>query len=74
MTGQTMEVVLAKLNRRLSSSRRSIILFMDHAGYHPNDLAGRFSNMKVVFLPSNTTSVLQLLDLGIIQNFKVTFC
>ena len=65
-----MEAVLGKLNRRLSASKRSILLFMDNAGCHPEDLIGKFSNM---FLPANTTSVLQPLDLGIIKNFKAYY-
>ena len=39
MTGEIMEAVLVKLNHRLSSSGRSIILFMGNAGCHPADLA-----------------------------------
>ena len=73
MTGEIMEAVLVKLNRRLSSTNRSIILLMDNAGCHPEALAGKFSNIKVVFLPPNTTSRLQPLDLGIIKNFKVHY-
>ena len=46
MTGLIMEAVLAKLNHRLSSSGRSVILLMDNAGCHPDDLAEKFSNIK----------------------------
>ena len=49
MTGAIMEAVLTKLNNQLSSSGRSIILLMDNAGCHPGNLAGKFSNIKVVF-------------------------
>ena len=73
MTGAIMETILTKLNHRLSCSNRSIILLMDNAGCHPKDLSTKFSNIKVTFLPANTTSKLQPLDLGIIQNFKVHY-
>ena len=75
MTGNIMHNVLTKLNAKMKSEKRSTLLFIDGAGCHPESLAepGKYSNIKVVFLPPNTTSVLQPLDLGIIKNFKVYY-
>ena len=73
MSGEILESVLTKLNHRLASTSRKVLLLMDNAGCHPEDLKDKFSNIKIIFLPANTTSRLQPLDLGIIQSFKVHY-
>ena len=64
MTSEIMEKILGSLNGRLS---RTILLLMDNAGCHPQYLQTKFNNIRICccFLPANTTSKLQPLDLGI---------
>ncbi|XP_057305262.1 tigger transposable element-derived protein 4-like [Hydractinia symbiolongicarpus] len=68
-----METVLTRFNRKLVLEDRKVILFLDNAPCHPESIIGQFSQIKIVFLPKNTTSRLQPLDAGIIQNFKVKY-
>ncbi|GBL94746.1 hypothetical protein AVEN_244732-1 [Araneus ventricosus] len=44
---------------------------MNNATSHPDDL--KLKNINLVFLPPNTTSMLQPLDQGIIRSFKVGY-
>ena len=52
----------------MRQANRQIVLLLDNAPSHPTELD--CSNIKVVFLPANTTSKLQPLDQGVIQNMK----
>jgi len=51
----------------MRQSKRKVLLIMDNA---PSHLLPKMSNVKLHFLPPTTTSHLQHLDAGIIQNFK----
>ena len=52
------------------SSRLSYFGFWDNATCHPETLQARLTNIKIVFLPKNTTSGLQFLNASIIRSFK----
>ena len=73
MESGILEKILSNLNRRLKTQNRRILLLMDNAPCHPEDLDEKFTQINVVFLPANTTSLLQPLDLGIIQAFKLKY-
>ncbi|CAB4015343.1 tigger transposable element-derived 6-like [Paramuricea clavata] len=73
MESEILEEILINLNRRLKTQNRRILLFMDNAPCHPEDLGEKFTQIKVLFLPANITSRLQPLDLGIIQEFKLKY-
>lgn len=45
-----------------------VLLLVDNVSSHPEDL--HHPNVKIVFLPPNTTSLIQPLDQGIISTFK----
>ena len=57
----------------IEKDNRRILLFMDNAPCHPEGLDDKFPQIKIIFLPKNTTSRLQPLDLGIIQTFKLKY-
>ena len=47
-----------------------MLLFLDNAPSHPHL---SLKNVKLAFLPANTTSVSQQMDQGIIQTLKLKF-
>ncbi|GBM08661.1 Tigger transposable element-derived protein 1 [Araneus ventricosus] len=61
MSTEIMSDWLVELNNKMKiKQKRKIILFMDNATSHPDDL--KLKNINLVFLPPNTTSMLQPLD------------
>ena len=71
MTGDFFTEWVKGINSLMKRQKRKILLFLDNATSHSHDL--EFSNVKLKFLPANTTSVLQPLDQGIIWAFKARY-
>lgn len=68
MTSVIFEEYLYEWNRKLQDRGRNVLLFVDNCSAHPTNL--QLSNIKIEFLPPNTTSLMQPMDMGIIKNLK----
>ena len=68
MTGEIFARYMKRLNEKMKSQCRTIIVFMDNCAAHPPSMS--FSNIQIQFLPANTTSRLQPMDQGVIRSFK----
>ena len=67
MTSQIFSDWLTSINNKMRIQGRNILMLIDNCSAHPEL---QMSNVKLVFLPPNTTSKLQPCDAGIIQNLK----
>ena len=70
MTSKLFSEWCDKLNSKMRASKRKILLFVDNCSAHP---PVTLSNLKLVFLPPNTTSRLQPCDAGIIATVKAHY-
>ncbi|XP_018900654.2 tigger transposable element-derived protein 4 [Bemisia tabaci] len=68
MTGNEFIRWLRVFDATMGAQNRKIVLFIDHCPAHPPDVS--LSNIELVFLPANATSILQPLDQGIIKVLK----
>lgn len=71
MTSDIFENWLRKLDRKFERESRKILLLVDNSPAHP-----KLKNLRAItlkFLPPNTTSRLQPMDQGIIQNLKTLY-
>ena len=64
MTGDILESILSKLNRQMVSKNCKILLFMDNAGCHPEELRTKFSNIQICFFASQHHLYSATLGLG----------
>lgn len=67
MTRALFEEYLNELNEQLITQGKKILALVDNFSGHKIE---NLSNIELMFLPENTTSVLQPLDLGVISSFK----
>ncbi|GFO33973.1 tigger transposable element-derived protein [Plakobranchus ocellatus] len=68
MTCDTFISWLQKLDRKFLLQGRSVAMIVDNCPAHPS--VDNLKAIKLVFLPPNTTSILQPCDHGIINSFK----
>ncbi|XP_056649105.1 tigger transposable element-derived protein 4-like [Diorhabda sublineata] len=62
---------LRNLNQEMKAQKRKILMFVDNCTAHNN--MPELSHIKLVYLPAYTTSKLQPMDQGIIDNFKIYY-
>lgn len=71
MTSEIFEKELRSWDIQLRAVKRKILLLVDNCAAHPHMF--NLENIKLVFLPPNTTSVLQPMDQGVIRSLKSHF-
>jgi hypothetical protein len=69
MTTAIFTEFLRALDAFVGVQGRNILLFVDNCAAHPQDTSF-LKNVKVLYYPSNCTSVLQPFDLGTIKCFR----
>ena len=71
MDSQIFEEWVRKLDRTFWMEGRKIALLIDNCPAQPS--VSILTNVQLVFLPPNTTSVLQPMDLGVIRSLKTHY-
>ena len=70
MNSAIFEVWIKSVDKKMKRQGHKILMFLDNAPSHPQL---KLDNVKLVFLPPNTTSKIQPMDQGIIQTMKLKF-
>lgn len=72
MTAQIFTEWIMKFDSDMKRQKRNVLMFLDNFRGHDIDQS-KLTNRMIKFFPPNPTSVLQPLDQGIIQSFKVRY-
>ena len=73
MTGTIFEKYMKMLDNKFFKEKRQVLFFVDNCPAHPVTLQMALKNIKIIFLPKNSTSVLQPMDQGVIRSFKCKY-
>lgn len=73
MTGDLFTKWLKAFNKDMQRQRRKVLLLVDNCSAHPSRSATNLNNVELMFLPPNTTAIIQPCDQGIIRNLKVHY-
>ncbi len=78
MTDEIFREWLTKIDHQFKAQNRKILLFLDNFSGHCDATKSKktpiqLSNVNLIFFPPNCTSVLQPMDQGIIQSFKMKY-
>ncbi|XP_071043363.1 jerky protein homolog-like [Parasteatoda tepidariorum] len=68
MTSSIFTKLLLEWDKELKNEK--VVLLLDNCSAHPADEDLCLKHIKLVFLPPNTTAIIQPLDQGIIRSFK----
>ena len=68
MTSEIFQNWLTSWDVELQHKQRKILLLVDNCAAHPH--LDNLKNIKLEFLPANTTSLVQPMDMGVIKNLK----
>lgn len=71
MTAEIFNKWLYDFDEKLKIKGRKVLLIIDNCPAHT--VKYELTSIEVLFLPKNTTGILQPMDLGIIRNFKLHF-
>ena len=71
MNSEIFEEWVRKLDRTFRADDQKIALIIDNCSAHPS--ISNLTNVQILFLPPNTTSILQPMDQGVISSLKAHY-
>lgn len=73
MSSDILDRVLTRVNCLLCMESRSVLLLLNTASCHPLDIKYRYSNIKIMFIPTHLATYIQPLSLGVVRSFRANY-